>query len=213
MADYEYDIFISYRRMDDGWIRWAKENFVRPLRSLLCPALGNVKIFIDEQIETGVSWPEDLARAHARSKLMIPILSRDFFNSVWCRLELALMCHREEITGWRTRARPDVLILPMVIDDGNCFPPQVQKMQAEKIHDFANPCMCRDGPSQEAFAARLKNWCPRIEQALKTVPNFDPNWETLNHDQFTAMFQIEVAKLKTLPPLSLLPLPSVGGAP
>ncbi len=70
MADYEHDIFISYRRMDEEWIHWTRNNFLRPLRSLLRPALGNVGIFVDDQIETGASWPARLARALARSRLL-----------------------------------------------------------------------------------------------------------------------------------------------
>ena len=119
MADYEHDIFISYRRMNEDWIKWTRENFIRPLRSLLQPGLGSVKIFVDNQIETGASWPAYLARALARSRLLIPVLSRDYFNSDWCRLELALMHHREGLVNFRTPANSEVLILPVVIDDGD----------------------------------------------------------------------------------------------
>jgi hypothetical protein len=35
----------------------------------------------DEQIETGSTWPAHLARAHTHSRLLIPILSRDYFRS------------------------------------------------------------------------------------------------------------------------------------
>jgi len=207
MADYEHDIFISYRRMDKDWIRWTSQNFLRPLWSLLRPALGNVRIFLDDQIETGASWPAYLARAHARSRLLIPILSRDYFNSDWCRLELALMHRREQLVGYRTPAQPSVLILPLIIDDGDSFPLEVQDMQGKSIHEFAMTCMCVDGRRQEEFAAYLKHWCPRIEQALKNIPPFDPAWEAI-----AQMFRIKVATLKTLPSLSLLPILG-GGKP
>jgi hypothetical protein len=212
MADYEHDIFISYRRMDKDWIRWTNDNFLRPLRSLLRPGLGNVRIFVDDQIETGSSWPARLARAHTRSRLLIPVLSRDYFNSDWCRLELALMYHREDLVGYRTPAQDSVLILPLVIDDGHSFPPEVQAMQGEPIHDFANPCMSTDGVRQEEFAAHLKQWCPRVEQALQTIPQYDPAWEDIARAQFAEMFRIKVAAQKTLPSLSLLPIPG-GGKP
>lgn len=207
MPDYEHDIFISYRRMDKDWIHWTQQNFLRPLRSLLRPALGNVRIFVDDQIETGASWPAYLARALARSRLLIPVLSRDYFNSDWCRLELALMHHREQLVGYRTPAQSDVLILPVVIDDGDCFPIEVQDMQGAEIHDFANPWISPDGPRQEAFAAYIKCWCPRIEHALQTIPPYDSAWEQIAHEQFEEMFKIKVASQKTLPSLSLLPMP------
>ena len=205
MADYEYDIFVSYRRMDKVWIKWTQENFIRPLRTLLRPGLGSVKIFVDGQIETGASWPAYLARALARSRLLIPVLSRDYFNSDWCRLELALMHHRETLVNFRTPANSEVLILPVVIDDGDSFPPEVQAMQGEPIHEYALPFMTVDGPRQENFAAHLKQWCPRIEQALQTIPPYNPAWEAVAHDQFDAMFKLKMAVQKTVPGLSLLP--------
>ena len=205
MSDYEHHIFISYRRMGHDWVRWTRDNFVRPLRSLLRPALGKVDIFFDEQIETGASWPAYLARAHAHSRLLIPVLSRDYFNSDWCRLELALMHHREKQLGYRTAENPEVLILPFVIDDGHCFPPEVQAMQAENIHNFANPCMRMDSQRQEDFAEHLRRWCPRVERALRSVPIFDMEWQRVASDQFNEMFRIKVEAQKTLPSLSLLP--------
>ena len=166
MADYEHDIFVSYRRMDEEWVYWTQKNFLRPLRSLLRPALGEVRIFVDDRIETGASWPASIARAHARSRLMIPILSRDYFNSDWCRLELALMHHREQLLGYRTPAQDAVLILPVVIDDGDSFPPEVQAMQGEAIHQFAMPCMAINGLRQEEFAAYPKTMVPTNRKSI-----------------------------------------------
>lgn len=203
MSDYEYDIFISYRRMNEDWVRWTKENFVRPLRALLLPALGNVRIFFDDQIETGVSWPEHLARAHTRSRLLIPILSRAYFSSEWCRLELALMCEREKQLGLRNPGNPAVLILPFIIDDGDQFPPEVQAMQSEKIHGYANPWIRPDSSTFQEFAQYLQAWCPRLVDALQAVPQFNSGWEALAFDEFSQTFQIQVQSQVTLPGLSL----------
>jgi len=195
--DYEYDIFISYRRMDEDWIRWTNQNFVRPLRSLLRPALGNVKIFVDEQIETGTRWPDHLAHALARSRLLIPVLCPDYFNSDWCRLELALMHHR-------AKDNPATVILPFIINDGDCFPPEVQAIQAESIHDFANPFLLTTSPKQVDFTEHLKGCCcPRIQTALAAVPKFDPAWEAIAHDQFNDLFKIKTQAQITVPALSL----------
>jgi hypothetical protein len=207
MADYLHDIFISYRRWDEDWIRWTEKNFVRPLRALLRPGLGNVKIFVDTQIESGTSWPLRLAKALACSKILVPVLSRDYFQSDWCRLELALMLERERLTGFCCRSNPTGLILPIVIDDGDCFPPEIQAIQTkQKFHDFANPCMCLDSPKQEHFAGAIKAWLPDIELALGQVPPFDPNWENVAHDQFMHLFKIKMQTQTTIPGLSLAPI-------
>ena len=203
MADYEHHVFLSYRRSDEDWVRWTQENLVRPRRSLLRPALGDVRIFVDQQIDTGADWPMRLARALARSRLLIPVLSRDYFHSDWCRLELALMYRREQQCGLRTPANPDGLILPLVIDDGESFPPEVQAIQRTNIQEFANPWIRLDSPRQEDFAERLRQWCPCVEAALLRIPPYDPAWEALAIDEFRHQFQIHPAAQTRVPGLSL----------
>lgn len=204
MTDYENHIFISYRRSDEDWIRWTRENFVRALASLLRPSLGNVNIYIDESIEAGVSWPHHLALQLARSRLMVAVLSRDYFLSDWCRLELSLMHHRERLTKFRTLKNPYGLIIPVAIDDGDCFPKEIKEMRCESLHKFANPFIRIDSPKQEELAEVLKNKiCPIIEQSLPRVPPFDPSWEEIAHENFKNMFQIIMQTQTTVPSLGL----------
>jgi hypothetical protein len=206
--EYEHDIFVSYRRSDDLWIRWTKENLVRALWTLLRPGLGSVSIFMDESIETGADWPHYLARHLSRSKIMFAILSRDYFQSNWCRLELALMHKREELTNFRTSSNPAGLIVPVVIDDGTSFPAEVRKMQSEPLNPFANPFMRIESPKQEELAEVLKQRvCPTVERALNRAPAFDPGWEQLAHKQFEHMFRIQTPIQSSVPALVLPSLP------
>jgi hypothetical protein len=203
MSDYEYDIFISYCRLDKMWVRWTRENFVAPLGSLLSPALGKVQIFVDDHLNTGSAWPKSLALALARSRLLMPIFSRAYFADDWCLRELTLMYQREQQLRFRTAEKPDGLILSVVIDDGKSFPPEVRAMPAEEIHEFANPFIRADSSRQEAFIERLLELCPRIERALQSAPPFDPAWEKLPVDHhFKEMFRIKVMTQETLPDLS-----------
>ncbi|MDV6347147.1 toll/interleukin-1 receptor domain-containing protein [Nitrosomonas sp. Is35] len=204
MIDYENDIFVSYRRSDIDWVRWTRENFVRALTALLRVRLGNVKVFIDETIEDGASWPNHLAMSLSRSRIMVAVLSRDYFQSDWCRLELALMNHREKEGNFRNASNPWGLIIPVVIDDGNCFPPEVQAMQGESLYAFANPFMRPDSPRQEELADVLRNkLCASIEKALTSVPPFDSAWEQIAHEQFEGLFRIQIQSQKTVPSLVL----------
>ena len=195
-------------------MRWTEKNFVRALRLLLHPALGKVNIFVDTQIESGVSWPPRLAKALACSKVLIPILSRNYFQGDWCCLELALMLDREQKTGFRCQANPSGLILPIVIDDGDCFPPEISAIQSkQQFHEFANPDMCLGTPTQERFTGAIKAWTPDIEMALQHAPPFDPNWEHVAHDQFLNLFKIRTQTQTTVPRLSLAPIDSQNPRP
>lgn len=204
MPDYKHHIFVSYRRSDEDWVRWTRDNLIRSLRSLLRPSLGAVEIYLDELIETGASWPNHLALNLSRSRLMIAVLSRDYFQSDWCKLELALMHEREKSTNLRTPANPFGLIIPLIIDDGDCFPIEVQQMQGEPLHKFANPFIRIDSPKQEELTEILKDRvCPVIEKALANVPAFDTQWEQIAHKHFEHMFQIKAQTQTTVPSIEL----------
>lgn len=203
MPDYEYDIFISYRRSNADWVRWTKENFTRALDGVLRPSLGNIRVFVDEELETGVSWPISLAAKLARSRLLVPILSRDYFQSEWCRLELALMLHREKACQLRCLGKPHGIVIPVVIDDGDCFPAEVQAIKPRSLHSFANPFMRPDSPRQEALAEELMKICSHIEHAHKECPKFDQGWEQIVYDNFREVFKIAIPTQETVPQLVL----------
>jgi hypothetical protein len=114
------------------------------------------------------------------------------------------MYHREKYTKFRTPENPYGLIIPVAIDDGDCFPGEVQAMQWEPLHKFANPFIRVDSPKQEALAEVLKERiCPIIENALDRVPPYDPSWEKTAHKQFENMFKIVKRIQKTVPTMKL----------
>ncbi len=201
---YKYHIFISYPRFDDNWTRWTRDNLVGALRSLLMPQLGKVEIYIDESIESGTSWPKDIAKGLSQSQLLLAVLSRGYFSRDWCRLEMALMYHREQLAKLRTRENPKGLIIPIVIDDGDCFPNEIKEMHPKKMHKFANPFIGRETKEQMELAEFLRiNVCPIIDEALKRVPPYDPNWETIAHDQFEDKFRIKIQEQSSVPSIKL----------
>jgi TIR domain len=201
MSNYEWDIFVSYRRSDQEWVRWTQKNFVTPLRTLLSPAFPDVKIFTDHQVETGASWPLRLANALGRSRLLIPVLSHAYFDSKWCRLEIALVFEREKELGFRTGEHPGGLILPVVIQDDDNFPTEVREIQAENIHRFANPFIQIDSPQQQEFTQWIHSWCPTIERSLKNVPPFNAKWDARAQSQFEERFRNQPATPSVLPRL------------
>jgi hypothetical protein len=166
-----------------------------------------VKVWTDKEIKPGESWPDKLAEAHARSRLFVPLLSRDYFDSGWCRLEWSLMIYRQNLCKLHCPSDPPVLIIPFVYDDGEHFPAEVQALQWVCIHEYRNPFVVKGSPTFERFTEFLMRECPRFEEALSTVPEFDPAWETVARRRFRELFRAEAVTRrartqKTLPPLS-----------
>jgi hypothetical protein len=87
MDDYVWDIFISYRRFEK-WQIWLDKHFVRLLYACLQPELGkiDVSIFIDRtNLKEGQSWPDSLRQGLARSRILVPLICANYWDSDWCQ--------------------------------------------------------------------------------------------------------------------------------
>jgi len=203
MDSYEWDIFISYRRVDANWVNWT-QIFQETLHSVVQPALQRpLRVFLDDTIEDGNSWPLTLARALAGSRLLVPILSRNYFDSDWCKLELGLMMKRETSLNYRSPGRPEGLIIPLSIDDGDEFPEIVRPIKYRKFHDFGSPILVRFSPLHERLGQELLKLKDPIANALGRAPVFQSVWEHETADEFVRLFALRAARpMASIPPMT-----------
>ena len=111
---YQHDVFISYRR-EVQWTSWTRDYLKRELHSYLQQDLGReADIFVDERIVVGADWVDELGEHLARSRLLVAVLSRDYFDSIWCLHELDLMLDRS--------ADHVGLFAPVVVHDCDALP-------------------------------------------------------------------------------------------
>jgi TIR domain-containing protein len=157
------------------------------------------RVFIDSRLESGMQWPEKLAIAHARSAVLVPLWSKTYFNSPWCRTELALMYAREKHCGYRTPACSDVLILPATIHDGEDFPMHARGVEWLRLNDYANVRLNKQGPSAEAMAQVIRAWTPIVAAAIQRAPGYDQRWIELSIEEFLALFEAGPAKQVLVP--------------
>jgi len=110
------------------------------------------------------------------------------------------MLAREKKYDFRTTKKPSGLIIPAVIDDGTSFPQEVRAIQAQSLHEFANPFMKMDSPRQEELAETLRTTvCRAVEHTLPTVPQFDPDWEEAADISFGDAFRIQTSPQTAVP--------------
>ncbi|XP_042490421.1 disease resistance protein RPV1-like [Macadamia integrifolia] len=124
-----YDVFLSFRGED------TRNNFISFLNLVLKDR--GINVFIDsEKLWTGEAIGPSCLRAIERSKISIPVFSKDYANSKWCMLELAhrLQCHKSS----------GQIVLPIFID--------------------VDPSHVRNqtGSFEEAFREHEKNFEPHI---------------------------------------------------
>jgi hypothetical protein len=107
MADYEYDVFFSYKK-DPLITEWIA-NVVSRLEFWLTQELGGrpARIFIDrDHIEIGDRWPDALRHALRHSRSMAAIWSPSYFHSQWCVSEWKSFLARGN-AGWTRHPRVD----------------------------------------------------------------------------------------------------------
>jgi TIR domain len=132
---YEYDVFLSYTVSSSNGA-WVREHF----RSLLVDRLENAmprspRLFDFDEQETGMAWPDNLARALRGSRLLVAVLSPPYFRSAWCLAEWNSMLARERLLGLSSEDDPKGLIYPIVYADGIHFPDSAKRRFNK--HDFS----------------------------------------------------------------------------
>jgi hypothetical protein len=203
-SEYEYEIFISYRRFS-YWPGWVRDHFLPKFSFYIGEELGlpETKIACDWDIESGDTWPVALAQKLGRSKVLVALCSRQYFQSVWCKSELAHMMAREKASGLRSLERTGGLIIPAAIHDGEDFPKEVAAIKPYPLQDFANPWIAEKSPTAEAFATTIKHWAPHIKAAINRAPEYDETWSELALEEFLTLFAGEsTARQSTLPSMA-----------
>ena len=158
--DYEYDVFVSYRRKQPV-MDWVKNHFYPLLDQWLpnaMPVEHKTAIFIDrEGIQTGSAWPVKLQQALKRSRCLLPIWVPEYFRSDWCLAEWKTMMERERLLGLRTEQQPEGLIYPVVFFDGEHFPEEARNTQQADLRDWNYPYPhFRDQPAYLDFDKQMQ---------------------------------------------------------
>ena len=200
---YEYDIFLSYKRSADT-IRWIEEHFQPLLKHAVDFELGrDTKIFWDSNLPEGGSWPLALGQALGSSRIILPIWTKNYFNSDWCVRELSLMLDRERITGRRTPDTSLGMIVPVVIHDCESLEPSIDHIQRYNLSHCYNPRMSREGGKAETLYDNLKDLAPSIGKAIDNAPDWMKEWPQDAADQFmSSLLRSDQPRQTTLPRFS-----------
>ena len=180
--DYQYDVFLSYRRFGE-WPNWVAEQFLPLFKHYLGERLGTEpRIAWDMELGAGASLPHAIAAKLAASKVLVALFSRQYFASPWCTAELGHMLARETMCQYRTLQRPAGLIVPAHVHDGEDVPELVSKILTLDLAPFVNVRAARGSALLEGLAQMIDNWAGHIEQAINDAPPCDPNWPTLAYE-------------------------------
>jgi len=181
--DYEYDIFISYKRGTDceDWVRKTLKPLLNKIFKDYYLGEGDPKIFIDEEgLEIGMDWPLRLKRALARSKCMLAVWSPSYFRkSAWCVIEYSVMRYRQEQLNKDSDQPPASLIWPIIFRKLDPIPPFVQNTQLLDLTEY-NSLISEESnfhkysELKQKFESRIAS----LARMIATAPPWNQDWET-----------------------------------
>jgi hypothetical protein len=195
---YEHEVFISYRRLKLH-IEWMQKIFMPLFSHYLELELPGARIFIDYEIETGCNWPAKLAEGLSRSKVLVGLWCRPYFDSAWCRAELSMMYARERKYNFNTQGNSQRLIIPATLHDGDEFPEEAKLIQQEQLQDYSHVWLAEGSQKKELLSTIICDWVPDIVKAIKVAPTYSTDLATIAYEEFMETFKLTRREQTALP--------------
>lgn len=200
MSDYHNDIFISYSRVG-ATSEWLRRHLVPMLSERLELELGREpSIFFDNALNAGGTWPVELGRELARSRVLLALWSKPYLTSHWCAREMAIMRARENSLNLRSPHNPNGTIFISIIHDGETMPDTLEMIQKSEIKEFYNTRMVTGGQKAEGLMERLTTLAPDLATMIEAAPPYRSQWEHETADAFFQAFHDQIGASQTSTP-------------
>lgn len=175
-TQYEYDVFISYRRVSiiEQWL--AKEEFFHDLlvSYLTMELMRPPRIFRDKlSLKAGDNFPREIERALVCSRCLLPIGTADYFSSAWCRAEFETFMDRSELTQGAD------IIVPVAWHDWDPPPEELGHLQITNFRPLAFIGIRGDQRKTVPFQETMGEFCAALARKIEKAPPFDPNWRVV----------------------------------
>ncbi|GAB3444007.1 TIR domain-containing protein [Actinophytocola sediminis] len=181
MSGYKFDVFISYSRRGNVQ-KWLLNHFYPKLQDCLADQLAPAPtVYIDRLMPHGVHWPSSLKKALRHTKIMIPVLTPQYFESRWCMAEWRSMREREKLLGLADLEIPQSLRYPILYADSQNFPDEGRELawQDFKEHSMPDPGF-QDSREYVPFHRRVVTLAEDLAELLVQVPAWQPDWPLID---------------------------------
>ncbi|MCU0755919.1 MAG: toll/interleukin-1 receptor domain-containing protein [Xanthomonadales bacterium] len=167
---YEYDVFISYKNQP-GLVGWVQQHFQPLLQTWLDHELPYPPtLFRDKvSIAAGDDWNQAIRDALCNSRILIAILTPQYFTSPWCVAEWLSMEQREDADpGTRNQ-----LLIPLKYSNGPHFPEFATRRQFVDCTDYLD-VNSTVKPNIEILEGKVKQLARIIASRMQLVPVHQP---------------------------------------
>lgn len=181
MSGYKFDVFISYCR--HGNVRkWLENHFYQKLVDCLADQFAPApKVYVDWTMPRGVHWPSELEKAVRHTKIMVPVLTPQYFESRWCMAEWRSMREREKMLSLAGPNIPQTLRYPILFADSKNFPDEGRELSWEDFKEFAHPDPgFQDSREYMPFHKRVVTLAEDLAGLLARVPAWQADWPVID---------------------------------
>ena len=121
---YRYDVFVSYTWRVPRAQQWVRYVLHPPLVDFLAlhAKIPPDRVFLDErEVRPGMEVETKVHDALRDSRVLLAVLSPQYFESGWCLTEFHTMLARQKTTGKR-------VIYPLAVWDGDKYAPEARAL-------------------------------------------------------------------------------------
>jgi hypothetical protein len=167
--DYEYDIYVSY--WPESCIEpWVRKRFIKPFREVLVEELGRQPTVILQQ-----ESHEDVT-AITSSRVLLAILSKQYFFRDHCRTAFDSMLQRQVDEGFNTNKKPIRLVHTIVAHDlrsDEIVPPEYRgRFDPVDFKKWAYDFEIQDWAIYTSYADAVRDLASQVAEAVLHAPEW-----------------------------------------
>jgi Zn-finger domain-containing protein len=141
------------------------------------------RIFIDDHTQTGENWVDRIGSALGSARVLLAVLTRQYFTSKWCIHELDLMHKRLQ------DMRATSLIFPVIACGSmEMLPEEINKLQMCDLTEFRILDIQPGTKRFERFSDKVKNLSSQIAVAINDAPSYDSSWKQACIKRFHSVY-------------------------
>lgn len=171
---YRYDVFVSYTWRVRRAQQWVRHVLHPPLTEFLALNSGipSDRVFLDDrETRPGMEVETTVHEALRDSRVLLAVLSPQYFESGWCLTEFHTMLDRQRATGKR-------LIYPLGVWDGDKYAPEARALAPLDYNKWGT---LERGMRRKALERHRCRAGERTRGAGSRLSAHDPGWTVTLH--------------------------------
>jgi hypothetical protein len=174
LMGYRYDVFVSYTWRVRRAQQWVRDVLHPPLTEFLEleAKISPDRVFLDERaVRPGMDVETKVHDALRDSRMLLAVLSPQYFDSGWCLTEFHTMLDRQRRTGTR-------VIYPLAVWDGDKYAAEAQRLAPRNFNQWGT---LERNMRRKRFSDTVRELAKELEPLVRGCPTHDPSWAVTLH--------------------------------